>query len=125
MRILLVEDNELNRDMLTRRLQRRGFICEQARNGLEAIDVAQSLLPDVIVMDMSLPIMDGWEATRQIKSQPATSHIPVIGLSAHAMVEDRMRGMKSGCEAYFTKPVDFEALIRTLETLCRKESMDG
>lgn len=118
-RILLVEDNEMNRDMLTRRLLRRGFEVIHAEDGEQAIRLAGSERPDLILMDMSLPVLDGWEATRQLKADPGTLTIPVIGLSAHALEADRLRAMQSGCDDYDTKPVDILRLCRKIETLLR------
>lgn len=110
-RILIVEDNEMNRDMLSRRLTRRGFEVLIAVDGREGVSLARSGSPDVILMDMSLPVMDGWEATRTLKGDEATRSIPVIGLSAHAMVGDRDRAMEAGCDDYDTKPVDLKRLL--------------
>jgi CheY-like chemotaxis protein len=119
-RILLVEDNELNRDMLLRRLERRGFEVIVATDGEMGVTLAQSSLPDLILMDMSLPVMDGWEATRTLKDGNATRHIPVIGLSAHAMQSDREKGLQSGCDDYDTKPVEFERLLGKMSALLAK-----
>ncbi len=116
-KILLVEDNEMNRDMLSRRLMRRGFEVIVAVDGASGVTVAESELPDLIVMDMSLPILDGWEATRQIKQITATQHIPIIGCSAHAMVGDRERGIEAGCDDYDTKPIEFARLLGKIENL--------
>jgi len=116
-KVLIVEDNEMNRDMLTRRLQRNGFDTEVAINGEEALSQAKLYKPDIILMDMSLPVMDGWEATRFLKNQDDTLHIPVIGLSAHARETDVIRGKEAGCDAYETKPVDLEKLINTMHSL--------
>lgn len=109
--ILLVEDNEMNRDMLSRRLIKRGFEIEIAVNGKEAVDAAQKLSPDLILMDMSLPIMDGWEATRQIKANNAINKIPIIALTAHAMSGDKQKALEAGCDDYETKPVDLKNLL--------------
>lgn len=116
-KILIVEDNEMNRDMLTRRLQHKGFDTEVAVNGEEALTQAKLYKPDIILMDMSLPVMDGWEATRFLKNQNETLHIPVIGLSAHAREVDVIRGKEAGCDAYETKPVDLDKLINTMQSL--------
>lgn len=116
-KILIVEDNEMNRDMLTRRLQHKGFDTEVAVNGEEALTQAKLYKPDIILMDMSLPVMDGWEATRFLKKQNETLHIPVIGLSAHAREVDVIRGKEAGCDAYETKPVDLDKLINTMQSL--------
>ena len=115
-RILLVEDNELNRDMLSRRLQRRGFEILIAEDGEEGIATALRELPDLILMDMSLPGIDGWEATRRLKAEEATSQIPIVALTAHAMAEDRQQALDAGCDEYQTKPVDLNRLVATLES---------
>lgn len=109
--ILLVEDNELNRDMLSRRLLKKGFAVSMAVDGENGVAMARSALPDLILMDMSLPIMDGWEATRQLKASPETRHIPVIALTAHAMGEDRQKALDAGCDDYDTKPIELERLL--------------
>jgi two-component system, cell cycle response regulator DivK len=116
-RILLVEDNEMNRDMLLRRLSRRGFDVLIAENGKAGVELAASEMPDLILMDMSLPVMDGWEATRRIKADPATSRIPVIALTAHAMASDRDMALEAGCDDYDSKPVDLSQLVRKIEQL--------
>jgi CheY-like chemotaxis protein len=116
-KILLVEDNEMNRDMLSRRLQRRGHEVLVATDGAEGLAVAQRELPGLILMDMSLPILDGWEATRQLKADPATSTIPIIALTAHAMSEDRERAIVAGCDDYDTKPVEFPRLVGKIDAL--------
>jgi len=116
-KILLVEDNEINRDMLVRRLQRRGFNMMTAVDGQQAIDMTRSEMPDLILMDMSLPVLDGWEATRQIKADPHLKHIPIIGLTAHAMIGDRDQALKAGCDDYATKPVEFEKLVELINRL--------
>lgn len=116
-KILLVEDNEMNRDMLGRRLQRRGHEVVIAVDGAEGVAKAQSEGPDIILMDMSLPVMDGWEATRQLKSEDATKAIPVIALTAHAMSGDRDKAMEAGCDDYDTKPVEFDRLLAKIEAL--------
>ena len=121
-KILLVEDNELNRDMLNRRLQRRGYEVVLAVDGAEAVLMATSARPDLILMDMSLPVMDGWEATRTIKADKNTSAIPVIALTAHAMVGDRERALASGCDDYDTKPVEIRHLLHKIETLLASHS---
>jgi CheY-like chemotaxis protein len=119
-KILLVEDNEINRDMMLRRLQRRGYILVAAVDGQQAIDMARLEKPDLILMDMSLPVIDGWEATRRIKADQAVNHILVIGLTAHAMVGDREQALNAGCDDYATKPVDFEKLVGLIERLLTK-----
>ncbi len=116
-RILLVEDNEMNRDMLSRRLERKGFEVIIAVDGEEAVNKATAEMPDLILMDMSLPVLDGWEATRKIKADSNTALIPVIGLSAHAMAGDREKGLASGCNDYDTKPVEFERLLGKINEL--------
>ena len=115
--ILLVEDNEVNADMLTRRLSRRGFVVVWAADGLEAIAAARREQPEVILMDMSLPEIDGWEATRRIKNDPSTAAIPIIALTAHAMVSDRERALEAGCSEFETKPVDLERLLGKIAAL--------
>jgi len=118
-KVLLVEDNEMNRDMLSRRLERKGFDVVFALDGQAAVDLADSENPDLILMDMSLPIMDGWEATRQIKSKDKLSDIPIIALTAHAMSGDREKALEAGCEEYDTKPVDFPRLIEKINVLLK------
>lgn len=120
-KILLVEDNEMNRDMLSRRLQRKGFEIVIAVDGQQGVDMAKSESPQLILMDMSLPILDGWEATRQIKSNPVTKAIPLIGLSAHAMESDKQRAMESGCDDYDTKPVEFGRLMEKIGKFIKAE----
>ncbi len=110
-KILLVEDNELNRDMLSRRLLKHGFEIALAVNGEESVQLAKSLRPDLILMDMSLPVMDGWQASSLIKADPITQSIPVIALTAHAMGEDRQKAMNAGCDDYDTKPIDLTRLL--------------
>ncbi len=117
MKILLVEDHEMNRDMLARRLGRRGYAVVIAVDGQEGVDLARTELPDVILMDMSLPVLDGWEATRILKSDAATRQIPVMGLTAHAMSGDREKCLEAGCDEYGTKPVDFADLIEKIQKL--------
>lgn len=119
--ILLVEDHEMNRDMLSRRLRRKGFTVEEAVDGLQALEKINHLKPDIVLMDMSLPRMDGWEATKRIKAQPDTAHIPVIGLSAHAMSGDRQKGLNAGCDDYDTKPIDFKRLLEKINTLLARD----
>ncbi|MDT8382933.1 MAG: response regulator [Gammaproteobacteria bacterium] len=116
-KVLLVEDNEMNRDMLSRRLERKGFEVVFAQDGSVAVELASSEQPALILMDMSLPVMDGWEATRRIKANPATQGIPVIALTAHAMAGDKEKAMEAGCEDYDTKPVDFPRLLGKIESL--------
>ncbi|HEY8836284.1 MAG TPA: response regulator [Dehalococcoidia bacterium] len=119
-KILLVEDNELNRDMLSRRLTKRGYEVSIAVDGAEGVAMTRSTLPDLVIMDMSLPVMDGWSATAELKADPATRPIPVIGLSAHAMAGDRDRAMKSGCDDYDTKPIELDRLLGKIEALLGK-----
>jgi two-component system, cell cycle response regulator DivK len=116
-RILLVEDNEMNRDMLSRRLARRGFEVLIAENGQSGVDLTVSERPDLVLMDMSLPVMDGWEATRRLKADPNTSAIPIIALTAHAMASDRELALEAGCDDYDSKPVDLTRLVRKIEQL--------
>jgi len=116
-KVLLVEDNEMNRDMLSRRLERKGFEVVFAMDGQAAVDMADSESPDLILMDMSLPVMDGWEATRQIKANQGLSTIPIIALTAHAMSGDREKAIEAGCEEYDTKPVDFPRLLEKMRIL--------
>ena len=113
-KILLVEDNEMNRDMLSRRLRRKGFEVTVALDGAEALQAALAEAPALILMDMSLPVMDGWEATRRIKAEAATAAIPVIGLTAHAMDGDREKCLAAGCDDYDTKPVDLPRLLEKM-----------
>jgi two-component system cell cycle response regulator DivK len=116
-KVLLVEDNEMNRDMLSRRLERKGFDVIFALDGGAAVSMAGAEKPALILMDMSLPVLDGWEATRQIKANPATKTIPIIALTAHAMSGDREKALDAGCEDYDTKPVDFQRLLGKMESL--------
>ena len=115
-RLLVVDDNEMNRDMLSRRLERKGFEVVIAVDGEEGLRAANDG-PDLILMDMSLPVMDGWEATRRLKASPDTVHIPVIGLSAHAMAGDREKAMEAGCDDYDTKPVEFKRLLQKIHDM--------
>jgi two-component system, cell cycle response regulator DivK len=121
-KILLVEDNEMNRDMLSRRLSRKGHEVFIAVDGAEGVDMALSKMPDLILMDMSLPVLDGWEATRQLKATPETQHIPVIALTAHAMAGDREKCFAAGCDEYDTKPVEFPRLLGKIDRLLPKEA---
>jgi two-component system cell cycle response regulator DivK len=115
-KLLLVEDNEMNRDMLSRRLERRGYQVIIAIDGAQGVTMAQTDRPDLILMDMSLPVIDGWTATRQLKSAPATSSIPIIALTAHAMSGDEQKARESGCDDYDTKPIDLPRLLEKIET---------
>jgi two-component system cell cycle response regulator DivK len=119
-RILLVEDNELNRDMLAERLELRGHQVLVAADGVQGVTMAHSEKPDAILMDMSLPVLDGWEATRQLKAAPDTQAVPIIALTAHVMPGDRDRCLEAGCDAYEEKPVDFPHLLATLQLLLDK-----
>jgi two-component system cell cycle response regulator DivK len=119
-KILLVEDNEMNRDMLSRRLTRNGFEIAIAFDGQQGVAMAASEQPDLILMDLSLPVMDGWEATRRIKADPATRAIPVIALTANALVEDREKAMAAGCNDYDTKPVELPRLLGKIGALLGK-----
>ncbi len=116
-KVLVVEDNEPNRRMLARRLQRRGYEISTAADGAEAIDSVRREPPDIILMDMSLPVMHGWDATREIKSDPVTASIPIIALTAHALSGDRDKALQSGCDEFDTKPYDLDRLIGKIETL--------
>ncbi len=118
-KLLLVEDNEMNRDMLSRRLERKGYQVLIAVDGKQGIAMAQSESPDLILMDMSLPVIDGWEATRRLKSVPETRGIPVIALTAHAMVGDRQHALEAGCDDYDIKPIDLPRLLEKIEALLR------
>jgi two-component system, cell cycle response regulator DivK len=116
-KILLVEDNEMNRDMLSRRLLRKGFEVVIAVDGGQAVTMAESERPDLILMDMSLPVIDGWEATRRVKADAKTAHIPVIALTAHAMSGDREKAFGVGCDDYDTKPIEMPRLLEKIEAL--------
>jgi CheY-like chemotaxis protein len=116
-KILLVEDNEMNRDMLSRRLARKGYDVVIATDGQQGIDMARSDAPDLVLMDMSLPVLDGWEATRRLKHSDETRHLPVIALTAHAMSGDRERALEAGCDDYDTKPIEFPRLLEKIEAL--------
>jgi two-component system cell cycle response regulator DivK len=116
-KILLVEDNEMNRDMLSRRLERRGYEIVIAVDGQQGVDLARSSSPDLILMDMSLPVIDGWEATRQLKAQPEFKAIPIIALTAHAMSGDREKALEAGCDDYDTKPIELPRLLGKIEAL--------
>ena len=121
-KILLVEDNEMNRDMLSRRLQRRGYDVLIAEDGEEGMAKARAEGPDLILMDMSLPVIDGWEATRRIKAAAGTSAIPVIALTAHAMADDRDKALAAGCDDYDTKPVDLPRLLDKINGLLARQA---
>lgn len=121
-KILLVEDNELNRDMLSRRLERRGFTVVMAVDGAQGVQMAAAEQPDLILMDMSLPVLDGWEATRQVRGNPVTARIPIIALTAHAMAGDEVRARESGCDDFDTKPVELPRLLEKIAALLAKSS---
>lgn len=121
--ILIVEDNEMNRDMLSRRLERKGYKILIAIDGENGIDVARANTPDLILMDMSLPVMDGWEATRLLKADDALKHIPVIALTAHAMANDREKALEAGCDEYDTKPIELPRLLGKMEALLSARPM--
>jgi len=116
-KILLVEDNEMNRDMLSRRLERKGYEVVIAVDGQAGVDMASSVGPDLILMDLSLPVIDGWEATRRIKADAATQNIPVIALTAHAMAGDEQKALEAGCDDYDTKPVELNRLLGKITSL--------
>lgn len=121
-RILLVEDNEMNRDMLSRRLARRGYRLLIAVDGEAGVALATAERPDLVLMDMSLPVLDGWEATRRLKADPATRHIPVIALTARAMESDRAMALEAGCDDYDTKPIELPRLLQKIEKLLETSS---
>jgi CheY-like chemotaxis protein len=116
-RILIIEDNEMNRDMLSRRLARKGYEVAIAVDGSEGVAQARTMLPDLILMDMSLPVLDGWDATRQLKADAGTSAIPIIALTAHAMAGDREQALAAGCDDYDTKPIELPRLLSKIEAL--------
>jgi CheY-like chemotaxis protein len=116
-KILLVEDNEMNRDMLSRRLERKGYEVELAVDGRQGVDKAKTLAYDLVLMDMSLPEIDGWEATRELRSDPATKALPIIALTAHAMSGDREKALEAGCDDYDTKPIELTRLLGKMEAL--------
>ncbi len=120
--ILLVEDNEMNRDMLSRRITRRGYEVITAVDGAQAIEMTKNQFPDIILMDMSLPVLDGWEATRQIKADPTIQAIPIIALTAHAMEGDREKSLNAGCDDYDTKPIHFARLMDKIRALLDEEN---
>jgi two-component system cell cycle response regulator DivK len=123
-RILIVEDNEMNRDMLSRRLERKGYSISMAVDGGAGVEKASAEIPSLILMDMSLPVLDGWEATRRVKANPQTRHIPVIALTAHAMTGDRDKAMEAGCDDYDTKPIDLPRLLSKIETQLGRAKAD-
>jgi CheY-like chemotaxis protein len=121
-KLLLVEDNEMNRDMLSRRLERRGYTVVMAVDGQQGVDMARSESPDLILLDMSLPVIDGWEAARRIKSEAETKDIPVIALTAHAMAGDKEKALQAGCDDYDTKPVELPRLLGKIQALLEKKA---
>ena len=122
-KVLLVEDNEMNRDMLSRRLIKRGYTVVMAIDGQQGIDMALSEKPDIILLDMSLPVVDGWEAAKQIKANDASKAVPLIALTAHAMAADRERAMSAGCDDFDTKPVELPRLLAKMETLLKAKGI--
>jgi CheY-like chemotaxis protein len=121
-KILLVEDNEMNRDMLSRRLEKKGYTVVMAFDGGAGLAMARSEAPDLILMDMSLPVMDGWTATREIKKNDGTRHIPVIALTAHAMASDRDKALEAGCDDYDTKPIELSRLLGKIEAMLGRQA---
>jgi len=121
-KILLVEDNEMNRDLLSRRLERRGYQVLVAEDGEQGVSMAQAERPDLILMDMSLPVLDGWQATQQIKSAPETQSIPVIALTAHAMAGDQDKAIAAGCDDYDSKPIELPRLLDKIEALLGRKT---
>lgn len=119
-KILIVEDNDMNRDMLSRRLERRGYEVSVAADGRQGIEKAQAVLPDLILLDLSLPEIDGWEVARRLKGEQSTSNIPIIALTAHAMTGDRDEAIAAGCNDYDTKPIEFQRLLGKIEILLGK-----
>ena len=119
--LLIVEDNEMNRDMLSRRLKRKGYEIEVAVDGQQGVEMATASMPDLVLMDMSLPIMDGWTATRTLRANTATASLKIIALTAHAMDGDRQKAMKAGCDDYDTKPIDLKRLLGKIEDLLAQE----
>ena len=119
-KILLVEDNEMNRDMLSRRLERKGYQVVIAVDGQQGVEMASSEAPELILMDMSLPVIDGWEATKILKADALTKNIPIIALTAHAMDSDRVKALESGCDDFDTKPVELTRLLAKIEELLKK-----
>jgi len=120
-KILLVEDNEMNRDMLSRRLLRKGYEVIMAMDGQQGVDAARSESPDLILMDMSLPVLDGWNATRQLKASPETKEIPIIALTAHAMATDRELAFEAGCDDFDTKPVEWNRLLEKMQVYLKDQ----
>jgi len=122
-KILLVEDNEMNRDMLSRRLRRKGYVVAMALDGQSALEMSQTEAPNLIFLDVGLPVLDGWEATRRLKADPSTRHIPVIAPTAHAMSTEREKAVEAGCDDYETKPVELPRLLAKIEGLLNKDVM--
>lgn len=122
-KVLLIEDNEMNRDMLSRRLIKRGYAVVMAIDGQQGIDMAVSEKPDIILLDMSLPVVDGWEAAKQMKANPASAAVPLIALTAHAMASDRERAISAGCDDFDTKPVELPRLLAKMETLLKAKGV--
>jgi CheY-like chemotaxis protein len=125
LKVLLVEDNEMNRDMLSRRLARRGFDVLMAVDGEQGVQMAKTEMPDLILMDMSLPMLDGWEATRQIKAEASTQSIPLIALTAHAMAGDRDKALAAGCDDYDTKPIELPRLLDKMDRLLNENMLSA
>lgn len=123
-KILIVEDNEMNRDMLSRRLMRKGFEIEVALDGQQGVEMARTLMPDIVLMDMSLPIKDGWTATSELKAEPATASLKVIALTAHAMDGDRQKAIDAGCDDYDTKPIDLKRLLGKIQALLEQADQE-
>lgn len=119
-RILIIEDNEENRDALARRLQRRGYDVVMAGDGQQGVEMAKSEKPDLVLMDMNMPVLDGWRASQLVRADPETRELPIIGLTAHALAGDREKALQAGCSDYHTKPVDFPRLLAQIEALIRK-----
>ncbi len=124
-RLLLVEDNEMNRDMLTRRLKRKGFEIEAAGDGEQALVMIQESMPDLVLMDMNLPIKNGWKTCQEIRANPNTEMLPIIALTAHAMAEDKQKALDAGCDDYTTKPIDFPLLLEKINTLLTLNKKQG
>lgn len=124
-KILLVEDNDMLQEILSARLTMKGFNVHIASNGLEAVEFAQSFRPDLILMDMSLPFMNGWEATKAIRETPEISNVPIIALTAHAMVTEKEKGLKAGCNLYMTKPVDFQRLLAKINDFLAERKIEN
>ncbi|MBK5256651.1 MAG: response regulator [Vicinamibacteria bacterium] len=121
--VLLVEDNEMNRDMLSRRLTKRGYVVAMAIDGQQGVDMAVSEKPDIILLDMSLPVVDGWEAAQKMKADPASQNVPLIALTAHAMASDRERALSAGCDDFDTKPVELPRLLAKMEALLKAKGI--